>query len=93
LKRFNDDDDDGQSAAASFIYSVAEMAFSTKQDQKTAASRLEKSSKAVPARSSEARGLVGVMCSNNRGNDPAYRRDERADESSNVRAGGAIDGR
>jgi hypothetical protein len=39
------------------------------------------------------KGGFGVMCSNNGGNHPAYRRDERADESSSVTAGGTKDRR
>jgi hypothetical protein len=81
LKRFNGDDG-GQSAAASLIYSVAKALFLTRQDQKT-----------VPIARTQASDLVGVMCSNNGGNDPAYRRDERADESSSVTAGGTTDWR
>jgi hypothetical protein len=67
------------------------MAFTTRQAHKTAASRLEKSSKAVSARSSEASDIVGVMCSNNGGNHTAYRRDERADESSSMTSGKTAD--
>jgi hypothetical protein len=67
------------------------MAFSTRQHHKTAASRLEKSSEPALMKSLEASDLVGMMCSNNGGNHTAYRRDERADESSSMTSGKTAD--
>jgi hypothetical protein len=45
----------------------------------------------VPIARTQASDLVGMMCSNNGGNHTAYRRDERADESSSMTSGKTAD--